>query len=115
VLAAMTVVAWTQIDIDWGYAGEGLTGTARLSAMSTVMTAIGIGWGISWFAYASDYSRFVPRSVPARKVFAASALGQFIPVIWLGVLGATLATVSQEVDPSRCCCWSSTARSPPTS
>jgi len=101
VLAAMTVVAWTQIDIDWGYAGEGLTGTARLSAMSTVMTAIGIGWGISWFAYASDYSRFVPRSVPARKVFAASALGQFVPVIWLGVLGATLATVSQEVDPGQ--------------
>jgi toxin CptA len=26
-------------------------------------------------------------------------LGQFIPVVWLGVLGATLATVSQQVDP----------------
>ena len=101
VLALMTLVALTTIDIDWGYGGEGLTGTARVSAMSTVMTAIGIGWGISWFAYASDYSRFVPRSTPGRKVFAASALGQFIPVIWLGVLGAALATASREVDPGQ--------------
>ncbi len=101
VLAAMTVVAWTQVDIDWGYAGTGLEGTARISAMSTIMTAIGIGWGISWFAYASDYSRFVPRQMPARKLYAASTLGQFIPVVWLGVLGATLATVSQEVDPGQ--------------
>jgi NCS1 nucleoside transporter family len=101
VLAVMTVIAWTRIDVDWGHAGQGLTGRDRLSAMSTVMTAIGIGWGISWFAYASDYSRFLPRSIPARRVFAASALGQFIPVIWLGVLGATLATVTQEVDPGQ--------------
>ena len=101
VLLAMTIVAWTRIDVDWGYAGEGLEGTARLSALSTVMTAIGIGWGISWFAYASDYSRFVPRSVPASRLFAASALGQFVPVVWLGVLGATLATVTREVDPGQ--------------
>jgi NCS1 family nucleobase:cation symporter-1 len=101
VLAFMTVVAWTQVDINWSYAGSGLKGTERLSAMSTIMTAIGIGWGISWFAYASDYSRFVPRSMPARKLFAASTLGQFIPVVWLGVLGATLATVSQKVDPGQ--------------
>lgn len=101
VLAFMTVVAWTQTNIDWGYSGAGLAGTERISAMSTIMTAIGIGWGISWFAYASDYSRFVPRSMPSIKLFAASALGQFIPVIWLGVLGATLATVTQDVDPGQ--------------
>ena len=101
VLLAMTVVAWTQIDVDWGYAGAGLQGTERLSAMSTVMTAIGVGWGISWFAYASDYSRFVPRDMPARRLYTASVFGQFIPVVWLGVLGATLATVSNEVDPGQ--------------
>lgn len=99
VVLAMTVVAWTRTDVQWDWAGEHLSGTARLSAMSTVMTAIGIGWGVTWFAYASDYSRFVPRDMPRRKLFAASVLGQFIPVVWLGVLGATLATVSQKVDP----------------
>jgi purine-cytosine permease-like protein len=99
VVVAMSVIAWTRTGVHWSWAGDHLTGTARLSAMSTVMTAIGVGWGITWFAYASDYSRFVPRSMSRKKLFLASVLGQFIPTVWLGVLGATLATVSQKADP----------------
>ncbi|WP_127357632.1 purine-cytosine permease family protein [Actinacidiphila soli] len=99
VVLAMSVIAWTRTGVHWNWAGAHLTGTARLSAMSTVMTAIGVGWGVTWFAYASDYSRFVPRATSGRKLFWASVLGQFIPVVWLGVLGATLATVSQKTDP----------------
>ena len=64
----MSVVAWTGGDIRWGYAGEA-TGATRLTAMSQVMTAIGIGWGITLLAYASDYSRFVPRCVPRGRLF----------------------------------------------
>src|SRR5690606_21304139 len=30
VLAAMTVVAWTRIDVNWAHSGAGLAGTARL-------------------------------------------------------------------------------------
>jgi NCS1 nucleoside transporter family len=101
VVLAMTVVGWTKSGVDWSYSGDNLTGGARISAMSTVMTAIGIGWGITWFAYASDYSRFVPRSMPRAKLFWASVLGQFLPVVWLGVLGATLATASKAVDPGK--------------
>ncbi|WP_051579608.1 purine-cytosine permease family protein [Pseudonocardia acaciae] len=99
VLAAMTVIAWSSTGVHWGYAGKGLQGAELWSALSTVMTAIGIGWGITWFAYASDYSRFVPPSMPRRKLYLASVLGQFVPTVWLGVFGATLATVSQAVDP----------------
>lgn len=99
VLAAMTVVAWTRTGVKWDFAGQGLHGRDRLSAMTTVMTAIGVGWGITWFAYASDYSRFVPRSVPRARLYGASVLGQFLPVVWLGVLGASLATVSRTTDP----------------
>lgn len=99
VVVGMSVIAWTRTGVHWDWAGQHLRGTARLSAMSTVMTAIGVGWGVTWFAYASDYSRFVPRSMSRRKLFLASVLGQFVPVVWLGVLGATLATVSRRVDP----------------
>ena len=102
VLVAMSVVAWFFLDINWGYAGPAgaiLTGGNRVIVMSGVMTAIGIGWGITWFTYAADYSRFVSRSMPRRKLYAASVLGQFIPVVWLGVLGATLATKNGTVDP----------------
>jgi NCS1 family nucleobase:cation symporter-1 len=99
VVLVMSVIAWTRTGVHWDWAGQHLTGSARLSAMSTVMTAIGVGWGVTWFAYASDYSRFVPRDISRKKLFWASVLGQLIPVVWLGVLGATLATVSQQTDP----------------
>jgi NCS1 family nucleobase:cation symporter-1 len=99
ILVAMSVVAWTSGNIQWGYAGEA-QGAERLTAMSQVMTAIGIGWGITWLAYASDYSRFVPRTVPRGKLFWAGALGQFVPVLWLGVLGASIATTGTGADPA---------------
>lgn len=100
VLVAMTGVAWFGLDVDWGYAGDAsLTTGQHIAALSAVMTAIGIGWGITWLGYAGDYSRFVSTSVPAYKLFLASALGQFIPVLWLGALGATLATLSTSTDP----------------
>ena len=99
ILVAMSLVAWTGGDVNWGYAGEA-EGAARWTAMSQVMTAIGIGWGITWLAYASDYSRFVPRTVPRTRLFWAGALGQFVPVLWLGVLGASIATTGTGADPA---------------
>lgn len=102
VLIAMSIVAWTHLHIDWSYAGvpgHVLTGGPRLAAMTGVMTAIGIGWGITWFTYAADYSRFISHAVPRRRLYLASVLGQFLPVVWLGVLGASLATTSGEIDP----------------
>lgn len=104
VLVAMSVIAWFFLDIDWSYAGppgEVLSGSERIAAMTAVMTAIGIGWGITWCTYAADYSRFVSRSMPRRKLYLASALGQFIPVVWLGALGASLATANGDADPGR--------------
>src|SRR3954452_9948596 len=104
VLAVMSVVAWFYLDIDWSYAGpvgNVLTGGGRLAAMTGVMPATRIGWGIPWFTYPADYSRFVSTAMPRRKLYLASALGQFLPVVWLGVLGATLATKNGDVDPGQ--------------
>jgi toxin CptA len=102
VLILMSAVAWFHLHIDWSYAGPAgqvLQGAERITAMSAVMTVIGIGWGITWFTYACDYSRFVSTRVPRRKLYLASSLGQLIPVVWLGVLGASLATTNGSVDP----------------
>lgn len=104
ILVAMSIAAWFFLDINWSYAGPPgnvLTGADRFAAMTAVMTAIGIGWGITWFTYAADYSRFVSRQVPRRRLYVASVFGQFLPVVWLGVLGATLATKSGTVDPGQ--------------
>ncbi|MGW9412983.1 purine-cytosine permease family protein [Arthrobacter cupressi] len=102
VLVAMSIIAWTQLPIDWSYAGpagEVLSGGERIAAMSGIMTAIGIGWGIGWFTYAPDYSRFVSKSIVPRKLYFTSVLGQFLPVVWLGLLGASLATMNGTADP----------------
>jgi toxin CptA len=102
VLIVMSIIAWTQLPIDWGYAGPAgkiLTGGERWAAMSGIMTAIGIGWGIGWFTYAPDYSRFVSKRIPPWKLYLTSVLGQFLPVVWLGVLGASLATMHGTADP----------------
>ncbi|GAB4100644.1 cytosine permease [Sinomonas halotolerans] len=104
VLIGMSIIAWTQLPIDWGYqgpAGNVLEGAERISAMSSIMTAIGIGWGIGWFTYAPDYSRFVSKRIPPTKLYLASVLGQFLPVVWLGVLGASLATMNGTADPGQ--------------
>jgi nucleobase:cation symporter-1, NCS1 family len=102
VLVAMSIIAWTQLPIDWSYVGpEGavLAGGERIAVMSGIMTAIGIGWGIGWFTYAPDYSRFVSKSIAPRKLYLTSVLGQFLPVVWLGLLGASLATMNGSADP----------------
>lgn len=104
VLIAMSILAWTQLDIDWSYqgpVGEVLTGMPRIAAMSSIMTAIGIGWGIGWFTYAPDYSRFVSKRIKPHKLYVVSVLGQFLPVVWLGILGASLATKNGTADPGQ--------------
>ncbi len=98
ILVAMSIVAWTGDGINWTFAGEA-EGAARWTAMSQVMTAIGIGWGIGWLPYSADYSRFVPRATSRKRLFWSGALGQFVPVLWLGVLGASIATTGTGVDP----------------
>jgi len=65
------------------------------------MTAIGVGWGISWVTWASDYSRFVPRSVSSKSVFWYSYVGMFVPTVWLGILGATIASTTLDTDPAK--------------
>jgi purine-cytosine permease-like protein len=64
------------------------------------MTAIGIGWGITWFTWSSDYTRFIRPGTPERQVFWATSLGVFIPTVWLGFLGASIASAGNEGGPA---------------
>jgi purine-cytosine permease-like protein len=69
--------------------------------LTLLMSAIGVGWGISWVTWASDYSRFVPRSISSKSVFWYSYIGMFVPSVWLAVLGATIASVTLDTDPAK--------------
>ena len=57
IMAVMTVLAVTKSDVTWSHST--VSGADKLTSISQLLTAIGIGWGISWFTYSSDYTRFV--------------------------------------------------------
>jgi purine-cytosine permease-like protein len=64
------------------------------------MTAVGIGWGFSWAPWASDHSRFTRAGTSERSLYWASAIGTFIALSRLGVLGAAMAGGSTQNDPA---------------
>lgn len=100
-MVAMSVAAWTQPGVvNWNLESS-LPPAAHFTMLTLLMTAIGVGWGISWVTWASDYSRFVPRSVSSASVFWYSYVGMFVPTVWLGILGATIASVTNDADPAR--------------
>ncbi len=100
-MVLMSILAWTLPGVvNWGLTST-LAPGAHLAMITLLMTAIGVGWGISWVTWASDYSRFVPRTVPSAAVFWYSYVGMFVPTVWLAILGATVASVTQDTDPAK--------------
>ncbi len=100
VMAVMTVLALLTTDVHWSLAGQAMSPGDKFTAVTQLLTAIGIGWGLTWIPYASDYSRFVRVSSSARSVFWSSALGMYVPTVWLAALGACLASAGGGSDPS---------------
>jgi NCS1 nucleoside transporter family len=101
IMVLMSILAWTRPGVvNWGLTST-LPPTAHLAMITLLMTAIGVGWGISWVTWASDYSRFVPRTVSSTAVFWYSYAGMFVPTVWLAILGATVASVTKDTDPAK--------------
>ena len=101
IMALMSVLAWSRPGVvNWNLTSS-LPPGAHLAMLSLLMSAIGVGWGISWVTWASDYSRFVPRSVSSKSVFWYSSIGMYVPSVWLAVLGATIASVTLDTDPAK--------------
>ncbi len=61
IMALMSVLAWSQPGVVNWHLASTLPPGAHLAMLTLLMSAIGVGWGISWVTWASDYSRFVPR------------------------------------------------------
>ena len=98
IMVAMSILAWTKVDVVWGHST--VHGGDKWTSITQLMTAIGIGWGITWLTWSSDYTRFVKPGTPDRKVFWSTSLGVFIPTIWLGFLGASVASAGTSGDPA---------------
>jgi purine-cytosine permease-like protein len=101
IMLVMSILAWTRPGVvNWSHTSS-LPPAAHLAMLSLLMTAIGVGWGISWVTWASDYSRFVPRRVSSASVFWYSYVGMFVPTVWLAILGATVASTTLDTDPAK--------------
>src|SRR5437667_1877660 len=101
IMMLMSVLAWSQPGVVNCVLASSLLPGAHLAMLTLLMSAIGVGWGISWVTWASDYSRFVPRNVSSKAVFWYSYIGMFVPTVWLAILGATIASVTLDTDPAK--------------
>ncbi|MFD1931039.1 purine-cytosine permease family protein [Nonomuraea mangrovi] len=99
IMGVMTVLAAVQVDPQWTASTATAPGS-KLTAVTQLLTAIGIGWGISWLPYSADYSRFIRPSASGASVFWSTALGMYLPTVWLAALGAYLSSGSGGSDPS---------------
>ncbi len=71
------------------------SGTAG-SIILTIGTTLSYMMG--WLTFSSDYSRYLPHNTSTKKAFSFAFFGNFIPAVWLELLGAGLATVKPNIN-----------------
>src|SRR3954464_12451637 len=98
IMVLMSILAWSKVDIVWGHSTA--HGGDKWTAITQLTTAIGVGWGITWLSWSSDYTRFIKPGTPEKQVFWSTYLGVFIPTVWLGFLGASIASAGTSADPA---------------
>jgi NCS1 family nucleobase:cation symporter-1 len=98
IVLAMSCLAWTKVTPVWGHSSA--HGADKLTAVTQLLTAIGVGWGITWLTWSSDYTRFYRPGTSDRKVFWTSWAAIFVPTVWLGFLGASIASGGTSADPA---------------
>jgi NCS1 family nucleobase:cation symporter-1 len=97
-MIVISILAWTKTDVVWSHST--VSGGDKWTAITQLMTAIGVGWGITWLTWSSDYTRFMRPGTPDRQVFWSTSLGVFIPTVWLAFVGASVASATQNGDPA---------------
>jgi NCS1 family nucleobase:cation symporter-1 len=98
IVVIMSILAWTKVDVVWGHSTA--HGADKLTAYTQLLTAIGVGWGITWLTWSSDYTRFIMPGTADKKVFWTAWSAILIPTVWLGFLGASIASAGVSNDPA---------------
>jgi purine-cytosine permease-like protein len=99
VVGALFVLAGIYIvgAADWSYQPAELPPGEHLAMLLlgvTIIASTPLSWGTS-----ADYSRYLPRSTPKRRIVLWTALGGFIPTVLMCALGAIAATSVDMTDP----------------
>ncbi len=66
---------------------SGLSGSLILSV------GVAFSYILGWMAFASDYTRYLPKDTPSGKIFWNVSLSTFISCVWIEGLGVGLATI----------------------
>ncbi|MEU9173674.1 cytosine permease [Streptomyces sp. NPDC048420] len=84
---------WTFKDADLGASGAG-------GGIGGFLLAFSAAWGYAagWNPYASDYSRYLPRTANKARTVLYPALGLFLSVSVVAVIGAASATIVSPKD-----------------
>ncbi|MFL5997247.1 MAG: purine-cytosine permease family protein [Streptomyces sp.] len=84
---------WTFKDADLGGGGTG-------GGIGGFLLAFSAAWGYAagWNPYASDYSRYLPRTANKARTILYPALGLFLSVTVVAVIGAASATIVAPKD-----------------
>jgi purine-cytosine permease-like protein len=91
----LVVVGFLVDTVDWGKVLD--TPAGPTSAVIAGIGFIASGTGIGWANAGADYARYLPRSLPGRRLVVASAFGAGIPLVLLISLGSLLSAGDQSL------------------
>jgi len=89
-LALLTVATFTHLTLPPGSYDLGQFHVVPFLAQ----LGVAAGYQISWAIYVSDYSRYLPADVPARRTFQWTFWGSALGGIWVMLLGACIAAAA---------------------
>jgi nucleobase:cation symporter-1, NCS1 family len=89
-LALLTVATFTHLSLPPGAYDLGRFHVVPFLAQ----LGVAAGYQISWAIYVSDYSRYLPADVPARRTFQWTFWGSALGGIWVMLLGSCIAAAA---------------------
>jgi len=95
VFGLATIVILVQAHPGVGFNAKAPVAFGGASGAFILAVFIAFGYAIGWNPFASDYSRYLPRSSNPRQVALAAGLGVFVSCTVLEIAGAAAATISQ--------------------
>jgi purine-cytosine permease-like protein len=95
---SITVLAMGKAD--WTY-GVNPDAPSFMGVTGGFITAVGyfLAWFLAWAPFASDFARYLKESTPVRSILGWTALGNFVPAVWLACTGILVANFAGNYAP----------------
>lgn len=81
--------------VDWSHPGT-VSGVDRVTAIIVLITALGMGWALSWTPYSHDFARHLQRASSERSAFFYAWAGMFLGSFLTFGLSAVIASGAQS-------------------